>query len=376
MKRVASILVAALLLFNLSACKSNQINNAKKSEYKIVVITKPLSEDRETFETAQQLQEEHGDNLIALTYPHNYAAHPEQIVSTMTTLADDSDVRVIIIPEVVNGTSAGIKKLRETRSDILIITGMNSENASEIAPLSDLCLMEDKTATGISIVEQAVSMKAKTFVYITCQNDLANSDISSHEELLKETCSSMEISFIEAIAPDPSGEKGVLGTQTWINENVPLFVDEYGKNTAFYATNEAMSIPLIQQVAACGAILPQLCNTSPYHGYPEAFDIDLTDHEADTPYLLQQISTAVASYNNEGRMAAWSVPQNIIVLKAGVDYSLQWCKGTVKKRCHRSTMAKAIRSVASSDTTIGYYRNEKNKKVTQSFAIQDTYYIF
>ncbi len=376
MKKIACVFITMLLLICTSACNRNGISNTGEIEYKIALITKPLSEDRETFETAQQLQEKHGDNIVTVTYPHNYATHPEKIISTMTTLADDTDVRVIIIPDVVNGTAAGIKKLRETRSDILIITGMNTENAAEIAPLSDLCLIENKVATGTTIIEQAVSMKAKTFVYITCQNDLTNSAVSAHEELLKESCSSLGISFIEAISPDPFGAEGVLGTQTWINENVPLYVAEYGKNTAFYATNEAMSIPLLQQVAACGAILPQLCNPSPYHGYPEAFDIDLTDHETDTSYLLQQIKSVIASYNNEGRMAAWSVSQNTIVLNAGVDYSLQWCNGTVKKRCHRSTMAKAVRSVAGNEATIEYHTDEKLGKISHSFAIQDAYYIF
>lgn len=376
MKKITCVLITVLLLICTSACKRNEIGNAGEFEYKIAVITKPLSEDRETFEAAQQLQRKHSNSVVTVTYPHNYTTYPEQIVSTITALAENPDVRVIIIPEVVDGTAAGIKKLRETRNDILIITGMNAENAAVIAPLSDLCLIENKTATGTTIIEQAVSMKAKTFVYITCQNDLANSAISAHKELLKETCSSLEISFIEAIAPDPFGAEGVTGTQAWINETVPLYVTEYGKNTAFYATNETMSIPLVQQVAACGAILPQLCNPSPYHGYPEAFDIDLTDHEADTSYLLQQIKSAITSYNNEGRMAAWSVPQNLIVLQAGVDYSLQWCKGTVIKRCHRSTMAKAIRSVANSEVTVGYYVDEKHGKLSQSFAIQDAYYIF
>ncbi|MBQ9861843.1 MAG: DUF3798 domain-containing protein [Clostridia bacterium] len=376
MKKIVCVLLTLLLLICTTACADNKISNTGKTEYKIAVITKPLSEDRETFENAQQLQKKHGESIVSLTFPHNYATHPEQIVSTMTALADDPDVRVIIIPDVVDGTTVGIQKLRETRNDILIISGMNTENAAEIAPFSDLCLIEDKTATGTTIIEQAVAMKAKTFVYITCQSDLTNSAISAHEELLKEASSSAGISFVEAIAPDSLGAENIRDTQSWINENVPLYVDECGKNTAFYATNEAMSIPLIRQVAACGAILPQLCNPSPYHGYPEAFDIDLAGHEADTSYLLHQIKSVIASYNNEGRMAAWSVSQNAIVLNAGVDYSLQWCNGTVKKRCHRSTMAKSIRSVADNETTVEYYTDEKLGKISHSFAIQDAYYIF
>lgn len=376
MKKTACVILVAFLLMHMSACRRNVNNDPTVTEYKIAVITKPLSESRETFETAQQLKEEYGDTIVTATYPHNYDTQPEQTVAAIAAIADDPDIRVMIFAEAVNGTAAGIKKVRETRNDILIITGMTAEDATEIAPLSDLCLIENKKNTGTTIVEQAIAMGAKTFVYITCQNDLANSSINTHGEKLKETCASLGLPFVEALAPDPSGSAGVAGTQNWLNVNIPLYVEEYGENTAFYATNEAMSVPLVRQVAACGAILPQLCDPSPYHGYPEAFDIDLTDHEADTAYLLRQIKSAIASYNNEGRMAAWSVPKNLIVLQAGVDYSLQWCKGTVIKRCHRSTMTSSIRSVAGSDAAVGYYTDEKLGKLSQSFAIQDAYYTF
>ncbi len=376
MKKAVCVTLAAFLLICTSACSFNKHNGVNETEYKIAVVTRPLSEGKETFETAQQLKGEYGDTLVTVTYPHNYDTQPEQTVAMISELADDPDIRVIIFSETVDGTAAGIKKLRETRSDILIITGMNTENAAEIAPLSDLCLLENKTVTGTAIIEQAVAMGAEAFVYISCQNDLANSAINAHGEKLKETCASLELSFIEAIAPDPSGADGVTGTQSWVNENVPLYVEKYGQNTAFYATNEAMSVPLVQQVAACGAILPQLYDPSPYHGYPEAFDIDLEDHEADASHLLNQIESAVASYDNSGRMASWSTSQNMIVVQAGVEYSIKWCEGIITERCDRATMISAVRTVAGSDTSVAYYTDEKIGWLSHSFAVQDAYYIF
>lgn len=376
MKKVICIIIVAIMLACMSACNGNNHIVTNKAEYKIAVITRSLSEDKVSFETAQRLKDKYGDTIVTITYPHNYDTQPEQTVSTISALADNPLIRVIVFSEAVKGIAAGIKKLRETRSDILIISGMNAENAAEIAPLSDLCLIENKTITGTTIIEKSTAMSAKSFVYIASENDLLNSTISAHEELLKETCSSLGIAFIEAIAPDPSGLDGVSGTQAWINSAIPLYVEQYGKNTAFYATNEAMSIPLIQQVALCGAILPQLCDPSPYHGFPEAFDINLEDREDDTDYLLKEIKHAVASYNNSGRMAAWSTPQNIIVIRAAVEYGIKWCEGTITERCDRPTMNAAINSATHGGTGVYYYTDEKIGWLSHSFAIQDAYYIF
>lgn len=376
MKKATCILIVILMLISMSACHRNDPIGTNKTEYKVAIITRPFSEDKTTFETAQQLKDKHNSVIVTTTYPHNYDTHPEQTVAMITQLAEDLDIHAMIFAEVVDGTAAGIKKVREKRNDILIITGMNKENAAEIAPLSDLCLIENQTVTGTTIIEQSVAMGAETFVYITCQNDLANSAINAHEEVLKETCSLLGLPFVEAIAPDPFGVDGVIGTQAWVNENIPLYVEKYGKNTAFYATNEAMSIPLLQQVAMCGAILPQLCNPSPYHGFPEAFDIDLEDREADIDYLLKQIRNAISSYGNNRRMAAWSVTKNMIVLRAGVEYCMKWCEGTVTERCHRYTMNAAINSAAGNDAKVYYYTDEKIGLLSQSFSIQDGYYIF
>ena len=376
MKKILYAVLAVVIVIATSACDNDRPDNTNEKDYKIAVITQPLSEDPYTFEAAQNLKDKYGDTVVTVTYPHHHDTQPEQTVAMITDLAKDPDMRVIIFAETVNGTTAGIKKLRETRSDILVIASMNTENASEIAPLSDLCFIENKAVTGTSIVEQAAKMGAKTFVYITCQKDLANSVISAHEEQLKETCSASGISFIEATAPNPTGAEGLIGIQSWMNENIPRYVEQYGKNTAFYATDESMSTPLVRQIATCGAILPQLCNPSPYHGFPEAFDIDLKDRKADTDYLLHQVKTAIHSYENSGRMAAWSVPQSMIVIRAGVEYSRKWCEGTITERCDRETMNAAISDASGGDAIVSYYTDDKIGWISKSFAIQDNYYIF
>ncbi len=375
-KFICGILVISLLVLMTACSRNNTSGSTNKSDYKIAIVTLPLSDDPYTFAAAQDLKDKYGDSIVPVTYPHQHNTQPEQTVAAIAELADDPDIRVIIFSEAVNGTAASIKKIRETRNDILIITGMDEDNAPQMAPVSDLCLIEDKSVTGTSIIEQAAKMGAKTFVYITCQNDVANSVINAHEEKLKETCSTSGLTFVEAIAPNPTGAEGLIGIQSWMNENIPLYVEQYGSDTAFYATSEAMSVPLIRQVAACGAVLPQLCNVSPYHGFPEAFDIDLENQEANTEYLLDKIKSSLRSYHNNARMASWSTSQNMIVIRAGVEYSRKWCEGIITERCDRGTMNAAISTAAGGDAVVTYYTDDEIGWISKSFAIQDGYYCF
>ena len=63
---------------------------------------------------------------------------------------------------------------------------------------------------------------------------------------MRQTCEELGIEFVDATAPDPTGDAGLSGAQQFILEDVPKMVDKYGKDTAFFSTNCAMQIPLVK----------------------------------------------------------------------------------------------------------------------------------
>ncbi len=56
-------------------------------------------------------------------------------------------------------------------------------------------------------------------------------------------------------APDPVSDVGVAGAQQYILEQVPNWLEKYGKDTAFFATNDAHTEPLLKRVAEVGDTL-------------------------------------------------------------------------------------------------------------------------
>ncbi len=102
---------------------------------------------------------------------------------------------------------------------------------------------------------------AKTFVHYSFPRHMSQVLLSSRRELMKKKCAELGIEFVDATAPDPTGDSGLPGAQQFILEDVPKMVAKYGKDTAFFSTNCAMQIPAHQGSSrrkgdASSALLP------------------------------------------------------------------------------------------------------------------------
>ena len=375
MKRIVTLLLVLAMVLSLAACGSGD-SGAAKSDYKIGIITGTVSQGEEEYQAAQNLKAKYGDKAGTATYPDNFSTETEQTIATVTNMAADPDVKAIVFVQAVPGAAAAINKVKETRDDILFITGVCAEDPAVIAAAADICMLVDEIQMGKTIIEQAAKMGAKTFVHISFERHLGYATISARQALFKENCARLGIKYVEATAPDPTGDAGVTGAQAWVTENIKVYVDQYGKDTAFFCTNCSMQVPLIQQCAELGAIYPQQCCPSPYHGYPSAFNISTEGHEGDVPYMLEQITAKVADYGNTGRMSTWEVPVNMVMIEAGFNYAEKWIKGEITERCDEAALLKEIQAIAGDAASISKYSDEATGEIANFFMILCPFYDF
>ena len=382
-KRLLSLLLAAAMVFSLAACSSapaadDSADDTTKTEadYKIGIVTGTVSQGEEEYQQAQKLKEKYGDMIVTATYPDNFDKETEQTIQVVTTMAADPKVKVIVFVQAVPGATAAINKVKETRDDILFIAGVCAETPSVIAEAADICMLVDEISMGTTIIEQAEAMGAKTFVHISFERHLGYDTIAARQALFKETCKEKGIEYVEATAPDPTGDAGVTGAQAWVTENIKTYVDQYGKDTAFFCTNCSMQVPLIQQVAELGAIFPQQCCPSPYHAYPSAFNIETKGHEGDVQYMLDEIAKKVEEYGNTGRMSTWEVPINMMMIEAGVEYGIKWCEGEITDRCDEGALIKEMKAISGEATTVTHYDEGKDTELENFFMILCPFYNF
>ena len=375
MKRLVTLLLALVMVFSLVACGGSG-EKAASSDYKIGIITGTVSQGEEEYQAAQNLKAKYGDKVVTATYPDNFSTETEQTIATVTNMAADPDVKAIVFVQAVPGAAAAINKVKETRDDILFVTGVCAEDPAVIAAAADICMLVDEISMGNTIIEQAAKQGAKTFVHVSFERHLGYATIAARQALFKENCARLGLEYVEATAPDPTGDAGVTGAQAWVTENIKVYVDQYGKDTAFFSTNCSLQVPLIQQCAELGAVYPQQCCPSPYHGYPSAFNISTEGHEGDVPYMLDQITAKVAEYGNTGRMSTWEVPVNMVMIEAGFNYAEKWIKGEITERCDEAALLKEIQAIAGEAASITKYADEASGEIANFFMILCPFYDF
>lgn len=328
--------------------------------YKIGIITGTVSQGEEEYQAAQNMAAKYGDKIVTATYPDNFSSETETTIANVVSLASDPAVKAIVFVQAVPGASAAIDKVRETRPDMLFISGVAAEDPATIASKSDIVTLVDEISMGSTIPAKAAEMGAKTFIHYSFARHLSYATIAARRQLMIEKCKELGLEFVDVTAPDPTGDAGVSGAQQFILEDVPRQIKQYGKDTAFFSTNCAMQEPLIRSILEQGAIFPQQCCPSPYHGYPAALNIDVAGHEGDVQYMLDSIGAKLKEAGQEKRMSTWSVPVNMLMVEAGVDYAIEVIEGRTNGNLDEAVLNKIMNRIAGGEGSAKLTKYDEN----------------
>lgn len=337
MKKIVSILLVLSLVFGLVGCNSNDKQTSAKGdtnwEGKVAIVTNTVSQNEEEYRSAQMMVDKYGaKKIVHVTWPDNFMAEQEQMVSVVAKLAADPEIKAVIINQAVPGTNAAIDKLKETRDDVFVVYCTPQENPPDVSSRADIIIQPDELKMGENIPVQAQKLGAKVLVHYSFPRHMSQVLLSSRREIMREKCKELGIQFVDATAPDPTSDVGISGAQQFILEDVPKMVEKYGKDTAFFSTNCAMQIPLIKASVDTGAIYPQPCCPSPYHGYPAALGIESTEFsDAGMKQVINETTRILKEKNVLGRFSTWPVPVAMMATIAGTEYAIQWIKGDVAK---------------------------------------------
>ncbi len=371
-KKLLASTLAGIIALGLVACgpkaPTTGGGDGKDKNYKIGIITGTVSQGEEEYRAAESMKKEFGDKIILQTYPDNFMKETETTIANTLTLAADPDVKAIVFVQAVPGASAAIDKVRETNPDMLFIAGVPGEDPAMIAGKADVILAADELGMGTTIINQAKKQGAKTFVHYSFPRHMSYEMLAKRRDLLKATAEKEGIKFVDATAPDPTGDAGVPGAQQFILEDVPRKVKEFGKDTAFFSTNCSMQEPLIKAALTEGAMMPQQCCPSPYHAYPGALGIQIPDDKkGDVPYVVEQIKAKVAEKGGTGKFATWPVPINMLLVEAGTKYAMEVIEGKTNGKNDTAAIEKIMKDVAKAEMTVTQYKDEKTSKTYDNY---------
>ena len=283
----------------------------KEADFHIGIVTGTVSQSEDDLRGAELMIKMYGDAanggmITHITYPDNFPSEQETTISQILGLADDPKMKVIVVNQAVPGTAEAFRRVRERRSDILLLAGEPHEDPGVISEAADVATHTDHIGRGYTIPLGAKKMGAKTFVHISFPRHMSYETLGLRRAIMEEACKDLGLKFFFETAPDPTSDVGMAGAQQYILENVPAWIEKYGKDAAFFCTNDGETEPLLKQIAALGGYFVEADLPSPLMGYPGALGIDLSKEQGDWPAILKKVEDAVVKAGGGNRMGTWA----------------------------------------------------------------------
>ena len=306
---------------------------AAEPDYHIGVVSGTVSQSEDSLRGAEEIVKMYGSvdkggMVTHVTYPDNFMQEMETTISQMVGLADDPKMKVIIVGKAVPGTVEAFRRIREARPDILLIANAPHEDPEIISEASDLVTNPDNVARGYLIVKAAKEMGADKFMHISFPRHLSYELLSRRRNIMAEAAKDLGMEFIEMSAPDPVSDVGVAGAQQYILEQVPSWLEKFGDKTAFFATNDAHTEPLLKRVAENGGYFVEADLPSPTMGYPGALGIKFSeDEKGNWPKILKKVEDTVVAKGAAGRMGTWAYSYSFTGVLSLTDHAMNVIEG-------------------------------------------------
>ncbi len=332
-KLLIALLVLAFIsgaLFAQAGKEAAPVVTAKN--FHIGVVTGTVSQSEDDLRGAERMIQEYGTvsaggMIQHVTYPDNFMDEAETTISIITGLADDPLMKAIIVNQAIPGTTEAFRRVKEKRADILCIAGEAHEDPGVIQSAADLAVNNDFVARGYLIIKTAHDLGVDTFVHISFPRHMSYETMSRRVAIMRATCAEFGMKFVLETAPDPTSDVGQAGAQQYVLEKVPAWIQQYGKNAAFFCTNDAHTEPLLKQLLAYGGFFIEADLPSPLMGYPGALGIDLSAEAGNFAAILKKVEASVVAKGGAGRFGTWAFSYGYTTTAGLVQHAINVIKG-------------------------------------------------
>ncbi len=228
-----------------TAATEDTKTDAPKADFHIGIVTGTVSQSEDELRAAQKAIELYGNAkdggmIVHDTYPDNFMNEQETTISKIVAMADDPQMKAIIVNQSVPGTVAAFKQIREKNPEIKLIDLTPQEDVAMVQEAADLVIDADNISRGYRVIAAAKAMGATKFVHISFPRHMSIEMLALRRGIFEEACKDLGVEFISETAPDPTSDVGIPGAQQFIAENIPNWIEKYGKENSMSLDNWRM----------------------------------------------------------------------------------------------------------------------------------------
>jgi hypothetical protein len=286
-------------------------------------------------------------------------------------------VKVVVVNQALDGTAEAFRRIKEKRPDIFCLASEPFEEFEVISATADLAISTDFVSRGFLIPYAAKKIGAKTFVHLSFERHMAMESIWFRSQIMKQACEDLGLTYVQAEVMDPIGPKGL---EAAIENLEMVFTDllkQYGPETAFFCTNDALTEPLIKKIIEEGGYFVEADIPSPLLGFPGALDIDLEPIIGQWTLVLNTVEKAVLAAGAGGRLGTWAYPLGFSETAGLVEFGRLLAEGRATINDTPAFLA-CLDNLSMGASWNGSYYNdpESGKPMRNIFLVYQDTYIF
>ncbi len=332
MKKITAFLLSLVMIFSLVACQNadtdkeasqdtsgDNVATEEGSNFKIGIVTPTLSVSEDEFRAGAEMVEKYPDIVKHITLPEKFNTELETGISQILSLADDPDMKAIIVCSGQSGLLPAFEQIREKRPDIITIATMLDE-PELMAEYVDISFATDWVRRGETIPKKAQEMGAKTFIHYSFPTHLAKEAVAQRKEMMEKTCKEIGLEFVEIITPDPQTGDGPAAMQQFLREDIPRQIAKYGPDTNIFGSNCPMYDVIIDEALKLKYIVAEQCCPTPTQAYPTVMNLEIDAEDlGNYDKINQLIAEKAKEAGMTGRLSGWAMPSSIYVPKFEIE---------------------------------------------------------
>ena len=338
MKKITALMLALCLLVGTVGCSSTEKpesggkDSADTKKFKVGIVTPTLSVSEDEFRGATNMVEKYPDNVVHVTLPENFNTEIETAISQIVSLADDEDMKAIVVVSGQSGLLPALQQVKEKRSDIITMTAPIWDDPDMMSEYIDVNLDANWARRGETIVNLAKKMGSKTFIHYSFPTHLSKESVAKRRDMMKETCEKEGIEFVEVITPDPQTGQGPAAMQQFLSEDIPRQIEKYGPETNIFGSNCGMYEVILSKALELKYTVAEQCCPTPTQAYPTVMNLEIDEKDSQNfDKINEMISEKAKESDMSGRLGGWPMPMTVFLPEFAVELAMEMVSNDLTK---------------------------------------------
>lgn len=338
MKKITALMLALCLLVGTVGCSSTEKpesggkDSADTKKFKVGIVTPTLSVSEDEFRGATNMVEKYPDNVVHVTLPENFNTEIETAISQIVSLADDEDMKAIVVVSGQSGLLPALQQVKEKRSDIITMTAPIWDDPDMMSEYIDVNLDANWAKRGETIVSLAKKMGSKTFIHYSFPTHLSKESVAKRRDMMKATCEKEGIEFVEVITPDPQTGQGPAAMQQFLSEDIPRQIEKYGPETNIFGSNCGMYEVILSKALELKYTVAEQCCPTPTQAYPTVMNLEIDEKDSQNfDKINEMISEKAKEADMSGRLGGWPMPMTVFLPEFAVELAMEMVSNDLTK---------------------------------------------